>query len=39
MCLVGRMEKWREEKHNYLFEKKKERMENIIQTNLLTCSY
>lgn len=37
MYLIGRMEKWRKEKHNYLFEKKNERMENVIQINLLSC--
>lgn len=37
MYLIGRMEKWRKEKHNYFFEKKNERMENVIQINLLSC--
>ena len=39
MCLVGRMEKWRDGKFICLVEKKNERMENEVGINLLLRSY
>ena len=37
LCLVGRMEKWRNEKLIHLIEKKNERMENEVCINLQFC--
>ena len=34
MCLVGRIEKWRDEKLFYLIEKKSERIENKVSIKL-----
>ena len=36
--LVGKIEKWRDEKLFYLVEKKNERIENIICINLPLCT-
>ena len=38
MCLIGRVEKWRDEKLFYLVEKKKKkRIQNRVCINLLLC--
>ena len=37
MCLVGEMEKRRDEKLFYLFERKNEKMENEVVINLQLC--
>ena len=37
MCLIGRVEKWRDEKLFYLVEKKNKRIENRVCINLLLC--
>ena len=34
MCLVGRVEKWRDGKNFYFVEKKSERIENKVCINL-----
>ena len=39
MCLVGRMEKWRDGKLICLVEKKNEMMENEIGINLQLCPH
>ena len=39
MFLVGRIEKWRDEKLIYLAVKKNERMKNKAGINLLICPY
>ena len=39
MCLVGRMEKWKNEKLICLVEKKNENLEKVVCFNLLLCSY
>ena len=39
VCLVGKMEKWRDEKLICLDEKKNERMKNIVGINLLLYPY
>ena len=39
VCLVGEMEKWRDEKLICLDEKKNEKMKNIVDINLLLYSY
>ena len=39
VCLVGEMEKWRDEKLICLDEKKNEKMKNIVDINLLLYPY
>ena len=39
VCLVGEMEKWRDEKLICLDEKKNEKMKNIVDINLLLYSH
>ena len=38
-CLVGKMEKWRNEKLFYLVEKRNGKIENKVYINLLICPY
>ena len=40
LCLVGEVEKWRNEKKIvWLIKKKSERVENVVCRNLLSCPY